>query len=274
MKVLILGVSGLIGWGIYSVLKHEQNVKLLGTYNSKDEFRSYQDFYHFNIIQDDSIYKFIENENPKIVINALGITKHLQSRYSSSDFVNINSTFPKTLSELCHKLKCNLIHISTDCVFDGTKGNYGEEDKPNATDVYGFSKAQAEIIKDKSLVLRTSTVGFEKKTKFGLLEWFLNQAHSCEGYKNAFFSGITSYELGLLIKNYFLHQKVKGIYNIGSKRISKYDLLNVFAKHYKKNVKIFENTTYSIDRSLNCNKFIDKFNYSQKSWELMLSELP
>ncbi len=264
----------MIGWGIYSALKHEQNIKLFGTFNSKNELKSHQNFYQFNIISDNSIYKFIENENPKVVINALGITKHLQNYYNQSDFIKINYTFPKTLSNLCHKLNSNFIHISTDCVFDGKKGDYREDDKPNAKDVYGLSKAKAEIIKDKSLVLRTSTVGLEKGTKFGLLEWFLNQGESCEGYKNAFFSGITSYELGILIKNHFLHQKVKGLYNVGSKRISKYDLLNTFAKHFNKKIKISENTSLSIDRSLNCNKFIDEFNYLQKSWELMLSELP
>ena len=191
MKVLILGVSGMIGWGIYSALKHEQNIKLFGTFNSKKELKSHENFYQFNIISDNSIYKFIENENPKIVINALGITKHLQKKYNQSDFIKINSTFPIKLSNLCHKLNCNFIHISTDCVFDGKKGDYREDDKPNAKDIYGFSKAKAESIKDKSLVLRTSTVGlflvFEKQKDIFFLSLLLMMMENIQGFANSLF---------------------------------------------------------------------------------------
>ncbi len=276
MKVLILGISGLIGNGIASVISKDKSKTLIGTYCKNKHYHQLSDnrFHHFDILKDDSLFEFIHKIEPDFIINCLGITKHLQRSYSEDSIFNVNSYFPINLSKICEEKKINLIHISTDCVFDGKNGNYSELDSPNAIDIYGYSKSLSEKINNNHLVLRTSTVGKEINTKYGLLEWFLSLEESCEGYKNAFFSGITTIELGKIILNNFLSKNnQKGLFNIGGNRINKYELLTYFSKYFKKKITIVENYSFQIDRSLNNAKFKSKFNYQFKEWDTMLNEM-
>ena len=73
----------------------------------------------------------------------------------------INSSLPNFLSNLSIKFSFKLIHISTDCVFDGKKGNYKETSIPNSTDDYGFSKSLGEVYSENCITLRTSIIGHE-----------------------------------------------------------------------------------------------------------------
>ena len=276
MKILILGASGLIGNGITSVLIKDQSKTLIGTYSSNKYFNKLNDsrFHRIDILKDDSIYEFIDKIKPDCIINCIGVTKHLNQLYSEENIFRINSYFPLEVSNYCSEHKVNFIHISTDCVFDGKHGNYTETDKPNANDIYGYSKSLSEKVCNRHLVLRTSTVGREINTKYGLLEWFLSLDNECEGYKNAFFSGITTIEFGKIILNYFLKNKeIKGLYNISSSKINKHDLLLIFSNIFEKKIRIKKNLSYRVDRSLNGEKFWSKFNYEPKSWESMLREL-
>ncbi len=276
MKIIILGASGLIGNSIKSVFEKNRSIRLLGTFCNNTYFNKNpkQNLYRFNVLSDDSIYDFIYEEKPDLIINCLGITKHLKDQFSEDNFIKVNSSFPKYISSLATEIESRFIHISTDCVYDGKKGNYSEKDIPDANDIYGLSKIEAESVKKNNLVLRTSTVGKEINTQYGLLEWFLNQKEDCEGYKNAIFSGITAVELGKIIRDYFLlTPNIRGLYNIGSTKINKYDLLQKFAKFYGKKIKINENIKVVIDRSLNTSNFRKKFDYKIKSWEKMLSEI-
>ena len=231
MKIIILGASGLIGNGIKSVLENENSNQIVGTFCSNVHFlkKNKKNYHKFNILLDDKIYDFLLNERPELIINCLGITKHIKDKFSEDNIIKVNSIFPKKLSRLTDEIKSRLIHISTDCVYNGNKGFYSEEDKPNAKDIYGTSKAEAEIIKKNNLVIRTSTIGKELSTKFGLLEWFLSQEKECEGYRNALFSGITTTELGKILQKYFIpNNNIKGLYNVGSNKTDKYELLKIF----------------------------------------------
>lgn len=76
------------------------------------------------------------------------------------------------LKKLADEVGAKLIHVSTDCVFSGKKGNYNESDFRDADDIYGRSKALGEIINDKDLTIRTSIIGPELKLNGeGLFHW-------------------------------------------------------------------------------------------------------
>ena len=276
MKIIILGASGLVGSGIRKVLERDKKKKIICTFFSNKLFKklAIKYSYIFNVLKDNSIFEFISNERPDLIINCLGITKHLSKLYSEEEQIEVNGNFPKKLSILSSKINSRFIQISTDCVFIGKKGLYSEIDKPDDQDIYGKSKIIGEEVQNDHLVLRTSTIGREISTFYGLLEWFLKQKSRCNGYRKAYFSGITNVELGKIIQEYIIPNNFyKGIYNVGSERINKYDLLNKFSIHYKKNINIKVDDKFKIDRSLNVGKFINKFQYRVKSWEIMLKEL-
>ena len=164
------------------------------------------------------------------------------------------------------------IQISTDCVFNGDKGNYQEKSIPNANDVYGKSKAAGEINDKINLTLRTSTIGHELFTKHGLLEWFLSQNLICYGYSRAIFNGFpTSHFAQILSK--IIKKDITGLLNVSGFKINKFVLLKKIKKIYKKNIIIKKNTSIKINRSLNnhlLNKYFPKI---EKNWDKLLKRM-
>ena len=104
----------------------------------------------------------VHRVHPEIIINCVGILIK-GSREHPDNAILINAYFPHLLKRLSDEVGAKLIHISTDCVFSGKKGNYTEDDFRDADDVYGRSKALGEIINDKDLTIRTSIIGPELK---------------------------------------------------------------------------------------------------------------
>ena len=123
-----------------------------------------------------------------------------------------------------------------------------------------------------SLIIRTSTVGHEFFYKNGLLEWFLSNKKNCEGFNNAYFNGLTTLELAKVIYKYFISKSYypKLLINVGSSKISKYDLLCTMKEVYNVNIKIEKNSDFQIDRTLNTSKFSNLTDYKSKTWYKML----
>ena len=161
--------------------------------------------------------KKLQRLKPDILINCLGITnkEKIDNSRQIENFININSLLPHRLQRICSEMGTRLIHLSTDCIFSGSKGFYSEYDIPDPTDIYGKSKLLGEIDFENTLTIRKSVIGHELVSRKGLLEWFLNQNSSIQGYKNVIFSGLTVLELAKLIDKYiFPRSDLKGILNI------------------------------------------------------------
>ncbi len=122
---------------------------------------------HVDIENVYSIRKAILESRPDVVINAIGIVKQLPSSKDTIRTLTANSIFPHRLNDLAAEFGFRLFCISTDCVFDGRRGDYSEIDVSNATDLYGKSKNLGEVISDKAVTLRTSIIGRELQTSNG-----------------------------------------------------------------------------------------------------------
>ena len=190
--------------------------------------------------------------------------------------VPINSVLPHRLALLTKEIGAHLILISTDCVFSGKKGGYKETDRADCTDLYGQSKFLGEITEEKHvLTIRTSIIGHELRGGHSLVNWFLKQKSSVAGYCNAIYSGLPTVELANIIRDKILTntKKLTGLYQIASKPITKYDLLHLIAKKYKKSIRISKANNPKIDRSLSYSKFKKQTNYQPKSWEQLIDEM-
>jgi len=277
MKIIILGINGMIGSSIFIELSKNFNLEVLGTLRKVD-FKSYFDSnLHKNILyfeELNNINLLLDKHKPNIIINCIGITKHAREINNIQNSIFVNSIFPHNLKDVCKNKNIRLIHISSDCVFLGQKGDYKDYDNSDCLDLYGKSKALGEINDDKSVTIRTSTIGHELNSSFGLLEWFLLQKEECEGYKNAIFSGLTNIELSKVIMNKIIPNKnLTGIYNVGGNIISKFCLLEIIKSVYKKNINIKVNKEFVIDRSLNSNLFCSKTSYYPPSWIVQVEEM-
>jgi dTDP-4-dehydrorhamnose reductase len=275
IKVLILGANGLIGNNISKFL-YVKNIKIIcGVRNKKKKFLKKADFIYYGDLEKikniQKLKNYIIKINPNYIINCCGITKH-----SNINKKKINFTLLKKIMNIA--VNFFFIHISTDCVFLGQKGNYAEESRRDAADDYGKTKIMAEQFlesKKNCIILRTSTIGHEINTAKGLLEWFLkNKNQNVYGYFNSIFSGPTTLELAKIIYNFILKKKIltHGLFNISSNSIDKYSLLKIIKKIYNKKIDIKKNLDIKVNRSLDASKFIKITKYKTKSWKVLIKQ--
>jgi dTDP-4-dehydrorhamnose reductase len=167
-----------------------------------------------------------------------------------------------------------MVHISTDCVFSGRTGRYREADVSDAEDLYGRTKYLGEVDESHCVTLRTSIIGKELSRKQGLLEWFLSQTGSVQGFRNALFSGFTTLELSRIIEKILTeHPEKGGLYHVSSDPISKFDLLTLIKREMGLRIEIIPAEEPRLDRSLDSTKFRKEFNYTPPAWEEMIEEL-
>ena len=275
MNVLVLGASGMIGRTMFRVLSQESGWDVSGSIRSKE----YEGtplgkvFTDIDLINSDHLVKLFSKAKPDIVVNCAGLTKHVPEGNDPISALNMNALLPHRLAAQCSVAGARLIHISTDCVFSGRSGSYQENDETDALDVYGKTKALGEVTSENAITLRTSTIGHEHGTKFGLLEWFLAQ-QECKGYQHAIFSGLPTVELARVVRDIVIpNSSLTGLYNVGAKPIDKFSLLNLIAKVYKKNTKIEIEDEFRIDRSLDVEKFSNATGYRATAWPELIESM-
>jgi len=213
--------------------------------------------------------------NPDFIINCTGVIKQKVDQFEEKNIFYINSVFPHELYKISNMINSKLIHFSTDCVFDGKKGNYNEKSVPNASDIYGISKFLGELNFKNSLTIRTSIIGHELNSKNSLLEWFLHlKKNQCYGFVSAYFSGMPTIEIFNFLEKFILrNKKICGVYNLSSSKISKYNLLKKISNIYSKKIKIIKSKKLKIDRSLNSNKIKKLVNYKSPSWDDLIENM-
>jgi dTDP-4-dehydrorhamnose reductase len=278
MRIYILGITGMLGAELFYRFSQLTEHKIRGCTRKKPEnfFLKNNKMIDFNVSVKNlkKLKKKIYDFNPDYIINCVGYVKQkISKKTNKNEVIFVNSIFPKELLLLIKNLNARIIHFSTDCVFDGKMGNYNDRSKPNAKDLYGRSKYLGELNHPKVITIRTSIIGHEISTKNGLLEWFLSKKNKCQGYANSFFSGLTTFEIFNFINNYLFKKNISGIYNLSSKKISKYYLLKMIAKIYKKKIIIKKNFSKKIDRSLNSKLIKEKLKYKSPSWKKMLETM-
>lgn len=217
----------------------------------------------------------VEKIKPQVVFNAVGVIKQLPTSKNVVKTLNINSIFPHRLAEITEKIGAKLINISTDCVFDGQKGNYTEEDISNATDVYGKSKNLGEVVEGNCLTLRTSIIGRELKTLHSLVEWFLSQrGEKVKGFVNAIYSGFPTIVLADIIADLIEnHHNLRGLYHVSAEPINKYELLKLINGAYRTEIEIEPFEDFRIDRSLDSAKFREATGFQPIGWSEMIQKM-
>lgn len=264
MKILVLGKTGMLGNVVYNYFK-DLNEDVIGTSRDKEDI--YYDAYE----NQEGIVDIIEKYKPNVIINCIGILNK-EAEDNKCLAIKVNSLLPHYIDSLSDKYNFKLIHISTDCVFEGTKGNYTETDIADATSFYGRSKAMGEIVNNKNVTLRTSIIGPDNnKEGIGLFEWFINQEGEVNGYKNVLWTGVTTIELAKVIETVIKNNIVGLQHVVNNKIISKYDLLKLISTVFNKEIKINEEVNNKSAKTLiRTNK---SFDYEIPSYEKMIKEM-
>jgi dTDP-4-dehydrorhamnose reductase len=283
VKILILGGHGMLGHRLWLNLQKEHEVWVTVRQTSSPfpdlpEFPSKRVRTDVDASNFDQVTRALASIQPDLVINCIGLIKqmgHLARDPIMS--ISLNALLPHRLSLICRAAKIRMVHISTDCVFSGKKGNYLESDESDAEDLYGRSKFLGEVAyPPHSITLRTSIIGRELKTRLGLIEWFLSQkdGDTIRGYKHAIYSGFTTDELSRIIMNNIIpYPELTGLYHVSSDPINKYDLLQIANQVFGRRIKILPDEDFFIDRSLDSTRFCQATGYQPPSWPEMIQEM-
>ena len=247
MKVLILGVDGMIGHKIAQSLI--SNFHVVGSTRKNINLK-------------------------KVSLDGLQIFQKdfLKDDISNSEF--INQQFPYEIENWVINNKKRFIHFSTDCVFSGKKGNYLDNDIPDADDLYGKTKGKGEINSNATITIRSSMIGREVYNHTELFEWLYSMSNSSiEGYSNVMYSGVTTVWMGKVI-NKLLSENIilNGIYNVASKPISKYELLSKLSNAFNLNVNIIPNPNIKSNKVLISKKFTEITGLKTPNWNDLISE--
>ena len=268
IKVLVLGSSGMLGHILTNTLEQDNSYNVFNISRNK---KINKKTIICNVIDSEKLQKIISDIKPEYIVNCVGIL--IEDSINNPDLANsINNEFPHILRLLATKLNFTIIHLSTDCVFDGLTGNYDEDSKKTPVDIYGKTKALGEIINNDHLTIRTSIIGPElKKRTTGLFCWVLsNVSRTIEGFDKSVWSGLTTLELSKAI-SYCIKNNLRGLIHIHSKPITKYNLLELINQEFGLDIIVKKvNGKYSNKSLTSIRK---DFNFVVKSHKEMLSDL-
>lgn len=244
-QVLVFGSNGMAGHMIVKYLKtiSEYEITTVARENAH---------YSIDVENLDELNKVINDTlETHVVINCIGVLLPDADK-DPKRTVYLNGFLPHYLAYKYSRV----IHISTDCVFDGKRGYmYGEKDLPNESSLYGRTKALGELKTHKDTTIRVSIIGPEIKSnnRSGLFNWVINEApETMSGWTNALWNGITTLQLAKVI-----HQCIdedifsSGIIQPSSPVISKAELLQLIVNVFDLNKKVkFEEGPKTVNKCL------------------------
>ena len=222
-----------------------------------------------------SVERAVASVHPDVVVNCIGIVKQSPLAQDPIASITVNALFPHQLARICREAGARLIHLSTDCVFSGSKGRYVEGDASDAEDLYGRSKFLGEVGEPNAITLRTSMIGRELHGANGLVEWFLSQkGKSARGFRRSIFSGFTTTALSRIILDVVTsHPEMTGVWHVAAKPISKHELLSIINDVYDLGVAIEADDSVVCDRGLDGTRFAARTGFVVPPWRAMIEEM-
>jgi len=249
MNIVVLGTTGMLGHvaAFYFKERYGRKVILCARKKTGVPFLD-QKLNQFDLSDLSYVQKFIEQHRPCCVVNCAGAVGQ-DSPEQIMQFMNAH--LPKRIAEYLHTKedKSRLIHISSDGVFSGEKGDYTESDIPDDWTFYGKTKFAGEVVDKNHLTIRTSIIGPGLHSKNGLFDWLMAQQKEVPGYRKVIWTGVTTLELVKFI-DYTIKNEIKGLFHLASEKISKYDLLILINQVFRKGIFIVPDDTVVCNRSL------------------------
>lgn len=279
-RILVLGASGMLGNAMLRLFVERGVHAATGTVRSPSALRLLPASLHPHVIDGvdvenhDSLVALFARVRPDVVINCIGLVKQLADADQPLAALPINALLPHRLAALCAIGGARLVHVSTDCVFTGSKGMYVEADVPDAVDLYGRSKLLGEVDQPHALTLRTSIIGHELGSAHGLIGWFLSQRSGVRGYARAIFSGLPTVELATIVHDHVLERAdLHGLYHVSAAPIDKCSLLRLVARQYGHDIAIEPDERLVIDRSLDSSRFRAAVDYAPPEWPELVARM-
>ena len=283
LDCMVLGGAGMLGHKVVQQLRNSGDSFGCALHGGRNDHAHPPELFgdavavldRFDVSDSDTALRRISELRPRVVVNCIGIVKQRGSAKEFVPSITVNALWPHLLAEAARDWGGRVIHFSTDCVFSGARGDYTEEDTPNADDLYGRTKLLGELNQENALTIRTSIIGRELHHFSSLLEWFIRQkGGSVRGFTRAWFSGVTTNYLARVVRNLIYEwPELSGLYHLAGPRISKHDLLHLVNDEFQLGIEIVPDESFFCDRSLNGRRFTKATGYTAPTWREMIAEL-
>lgn len=278
-RILVVGANGMLGheairvlapdFEVWGACRRPQDLPALGVPSERM-------LGGLDATKTASAYALIERVRPDLVLNAVGIVKQRAQAKAAIPSITVNSLWPHVLADACAAHGSRMVHLSTDCVFSGARGQYVESDVPDDFGLYGRSKLLGEVIDRNNVVtLRTSMVGWQLGEPTGLVAWFAaHRNEPLKGFTKAVFSGLTARALTEVIRDVLLPDTtLSGLWHVSADPIDKFTLLAELAGYLGWDVDLSPVDEPVIDRSLDSTRFRVRTGWTPPGWDEMLEEL-
>lgn len=221
MRVAVFGSNGMAGHIVVRYLRECGHDVITVAKNDSDLLCNVEDFQQVT----STLSKLY---NCDFIINCVGLlVKNSIDRPDRAAV--INSWFPHYLEYWYKNTQTRIVHLSTDCVFDGSQGNYRENDVHTEMNAYGSSKSLGELNNKKDVTFRMSILGPEiKPDGTSLLHWITTTKETkLNGFVDAMWNGITTLQLAKCIEKYIKNPTITGVHHVVNNdySINKFDLL-------------------------------------------------
>jgi dTDP-4-dehydrorhamnose reductase len=245
MRILVTGASGLLGINLALEASREHSV--VGLVNNNRLKTNV-----FSVIQSDLLVpgtaeRLLDEIQPDWVIHCAALANLDACEADPARAQQLNSEVPRKLAQLVARGGARLLHVSTDAVFDGQRGNYTEEDAPNPIGVYSRTKLEGERAvleaNPQAIVARVNLFGYSLGGKRSLGEFFLNNLlarKTCLGFTDVHFCPLLANDLALVFLR-MLELGLGGLYHVvSSECLSKYDFGLRIARRFDLDEKLIE----------------------------------
>jgi dTDP-4-dehydrorhamnose reductase len=245
MKILVTGASGLLGLNL-SLMGMEAHT-IVGADRSKLAGTPFE-LIKADLLDPEVEHRLLDTVKPDAVIHTAALA-NLEACEEQPDTARLlNAQLPGELADACARRGIQMMHISTDAVFDGTKdGVYTEEDTPNPQGVYASTKLEGErnvlSANPNAVVVRVNFFGWSLSGTRSLPEFFINNLSAgkpAQGFTDVFFCPLFVGDLGeMLLK--VLKSELSGIYHVvGSESLSKFDFGVAIAHRFNLDERLIE----------------------------------
>jgi dTDP-4-dehydrorhamnose reductase len=279
-RVMVTGASGLLGNKIVALAKSDYAV--IPTHRTEP---LHSNSVKLDLTDQAEVISLVGKFKPDIVIHTASETNVDKCETDKEQAWKINVDGTRNIAEVCQKVNAKLIHISTDYVFDGEKGFYGEEDDPNPVNYYGLSKLEGEkqVIEhcENYAILRTSVLYGWHPCKLNFVTWVINklrQQQEITVVEDHFNTPTLADNLAEMAIE-AVQKDLRGLYHAsGRERISRYEFAKQIAKTFGLNadlikpVKMSQITAWIAKRPRDSSLKTDKIQKQLKTKPLNITE--
>jgi dTDP-4-dehydrorhamnose reductase len=237
MRILITGASGLLGLNL--ALEAASGHTVFGLVNQHGLKTQAFTVIQADLLEPEAIQNVLDETRPDWVIHCAALANVDACETDPQQATQLNSEVPGKLAQLVARGGARLVHISTDAVFDGQRGQYSEADAPNPLGVYARTKLAGELAVARAnpdaIIARVNLFGWSVTGQRSLGEFFfynLQAGKSVMGFTDVFFCPLLANDLGQILMH-MLEKRLSGLYHVVSREcISKYTFGVRLARHF------------------------------------------